>query len=165
MKGGRSQNYQPESKSSPIERFAQQHRLRIARDECNDAVVRGKHGDLSDAGDGRQLVACFWGQGFSRFRAGRIREALANKLGNRHAGGEGGDEAIFSFAPADDRASVFFLSALRITRKRRTTPALLAHLERMRTRAQTSKPSLRGPLQPSESPNRDSAELRQAARQ
>jgi len=131
-----------------IERFAQRYRLRISRDDSNDAIVRGKHGDISDFGDGKRLIASIWGCGsFSRTRATRIRKAITEQFGERIAGSLGGDEATFTFDPSDDRASRFFLSALRIKSKRRTTPAMLRHLTEIRDRARTKKASPAKPFQ------------------
>jgi hypothetical protein len=149
VNGGRGRNCQSESKSSDlIERFAQKHRLRIGRDDCNDAIVFGRQGDISDFGDGVRLIVSLWGHGsFSRTRAARVRKAITEKLGERISGSLGGDEATFAFDPTDERASRFFLSALRIKPKRRTTPAMLKHLSQMRARAKTKKTSPARPFQ------------------
>ena len=62
MSGGTRRN--PERKQSNlIDRFAQKYRLRIGRDACNDAVVSGRNGDISEFGDGVRLIASIWGYG------------------------------------------------------------------------------------------------------
>ncbi len=149
MTGGLRRNHPPGNKSGNlIERFAQRHRLRIGRDDCNDAIVSGRHGDIIEFGDGKRLIASIWGYGsFSRTRAARIRKAITEQFGERIAGSLGGDEATFAFDPTDDRASTFFLSALRIKTKRRTTPALLTRLAQMRLRARTKQISPASPFQ------------------
>ena len=50
------------------ETFAQQHRLRVTRDECNDQVIQGKRGELYFDGfnlclmvlDGKPAIASKW---------------------------------------------------------------------------------------------------------
>lgn len=143
-----SPRLQPHETSNLLQRFAQRHRLRISPDGCGDLITRGKQGDISDYGDDKRLIAAFWGQGaFSRARAGQIRKAITENYGERRAGGLGGDEATFTFDPSDDRAAQFFLTALAIKRKRKTTPAMLAHLARMRARARAKKVSPATPFQ------------------
>lgn len=126
--------------SNLLKRFAQQHRLRISRDGCGDPIICGRNGDLADYGDHMRLIATFWGQGgFSRTRAQRIRRAITGNFGERKTGGPGSDEGMFTFDLADDRDVQFFLTALAIKPKRKTTPAMLAHLAQMRARARVKK--------------------------
>jgi hypothetical protein len=128
------------SDSSPLKLFAQRHRLKVTRDECSDQIIRGKHGDLSDACDGEHLCAAFWGNGpkFSRLRARRIRLALGEKYGDRWAGGVGGDEAVILFSPVDQRSALFFIRALGIHRKRRVSSEVIGRLQSFAQRPTTT---------------------------
>ena len=120
------------SKSSLLEIFALQHRLKVTLDDCRDQIIRGKHGDLSDFCDGEHLIAAFWGDGprFSRLRARRIRLAPEGGYGQPWAGGIGDDEALILFFPNEERAANFFIRALGIRRKRRVKAEVIERLGR-----------------------------------
>lgn len=130
----------PRSKASPLEIFAQRHRLKLRRDSCGDQIIVGKYGDVADHGDGENLLVAFWGNGpkFSRLRASRIRRALEESYGQRHAGGVGGDEALILFSPDQPRSAQFFIRALGIRRKRRVSPDVALRLQGFRRIAGTA---------------------------
>lgn len=66
----------PTSKASPLELFAQRHRLKLSRDSCADRIVAGKYGDIADHGDGQHLLVAFWGNG-PKFSAPRIADTAS----------------------------------------------------------------------------------------
>jgi hypothetical protein len=116
--------------ASLIEKFAEQQRLTVIRDESGEKTIRGAHGEISDFGNGEALVACFWGLGskFSRTRARRIKAAIQKNYGLRWAGGVGGDEALILFSPSEERSAKFFVRAIGARRKRRVSDEVAARL-------------------------------------
>ena len=115
-----------------IARLASDRRLKVKRDDCDQPIIPGQHGEVGEHSEGL-LHACFHGKGaeaFSRLRAHRIRRTVAGGFGTLVTGGDGAAEALFTFSRADAKAVEWFIQALGIRRRRSVSPEVAARLRR-----------------------------------
>jgi hypothetical protein len=131
--------------SSPhiLHHFIEHHRLRLNRDECHDAIVRGKLGHLYEHDAGR-LGIVLEAQAKSAsldttLRARKRRAIAAGFLLHQ----EGASEAILLFDPADTKQARLAIRLIHTKKIRQAAPPTDAQL-----RARALFSSKRGPGRP-----------------
>jgi len=120
-----------------IEEFATRHRLKVARDECNDPVIAGRifESNIYEHGDGR-LGVMFVTDGRKPPRTGLYNRFRAACLGSGITQVQSGDgEGAFTFDPDDPAQAKVAIKGIRARVKRKVTPEQLARLATMRNLA------------------------------
>jgi len=124
--------------------FARQYRLRLNRDECHDAVVRGKFGHLYEHDTSRFGVvfeAPANGRRFDNKLRFRKRRAITSGFSLLQ---EGDFEAILLFDPTDAnqaRIAIRLIQAMKIKRAPRPSDAQLRARALFSARARSKRPS------------------------
>ena len=125
--------------------FAEQHRLRMNRDECHDAIVRGKLGHLYEHGAGLfgiVLEARANSVSLETTLRSRKRRAIAGGFALRQ---EGDSEAILLFDPADldqGQLAIRLIQAKKIKKAPPPTDAQLRSRALFSSRARSRRPCL-----------------------
>lgn len=101
--------------------FAKKYKLSLSKDECDEYVVKGAHGDISQYDD-TLLLASFYGPDESSLRAKRISETVKKHMAhNGFSISKGTDEVQFMFDPLNSKASKWFIKSLWCKEKRSRT--------------------------------------------
>ena len=126
-----------------IQQLAEQYRLKTSRDACGDAIIKGKHGSVSEHDDGMLSLLFMPDEHNSHPERSWARKWGAVKQACVDAGmtlvQEGDAEGIFVFDPANGEQTKLAIKWARIKTRRKLDPAVAAALADRLAAARASK--------------------------